>query len=312
MKIALVTNCAARKALRPARRLSARSLRRGSAREVAREWVCRVRTADQRVAAKELYQGRAFREATIAAQTTGNSLHIVSAGVGFIRDTDLIPAYSLTATKNHPDAILGKISEKDLNAWWRSMSGIGVSKRSLADWIRSTRDTLVVLALTPNYLALVKNELEELRWNDLQRIRLVGPRTSADLSEDLKQFLMPYDGRLNGEDSPIRGTESDFPQRAVRHFISLVANGRSLGSPLKDSRLVRDALSGWRFDRGMVRTRLSDSELRKVISRVLRSCGGHWTVALRVLRDELHIACEQARFRAICLDVEGDNGQVKA
>jgi hypothetical protein len=303
MKIAVVTNCTSNKALVPSRQLKARFLPVGSASQVGKIWQRQLHAADQRLPAKRLYQGRGFGEAVLAAQVTGTALHIISAGVGFISAMDVIPPYNLTMQRDHPDSILNKIPDDGPADWWSSINTLGVSKKRLTEWITSTRDTLVVFSLTPSYLALIGEELCALASRDLERLRIIGPREKSLLPDPLKQLTMPYDSRLNGPDSPIKGTESDFPQRAARHFVGLLREKRGIGRASRDAKLVERAQEHWRPRVSPVRRRLVDAELRKVIQDVLRISGGRWTVALRVLRRDLKIACEQNRFREICQSI---------
>src|SRR5437899_2367257 len=146
MKIAIITNCSSRKSVRPASGLLARSLRCGTAADVAKEWSVRVRAAKQWVSAKRLYQGRAFCEALLAAEITGYPLHVISAGLGFICETDLIPPYNLTASDGHPDSIPAKIYEAEMEKWRQPKNAAAISPRCLGDWMRCKLNTLVILA----------------------------------------------------------------------------------------------------------------------------------------------------------------------
>jgi hypothetical protein len=113
---------------------------------------------------------------------------------------------------------------------------------------------------------------------------------------------MPYDDRLNGAGSPIRGTESDFPQRAALHFTELALASRASTAEAHKS-LVREALHNWPRRKTVVRKKLPEAALRRVIDSVLRECDDQWSRALRKLRDQRKIACEQKRFRRICCEL---------
>src|SRR5687768_7737726 len=105
MRITVVTNCTARKAVRAPRLLRARSLPVGALKTVAKEWKRRLAGATERVPAAKLYQGRGFQEARRAAQLAQTPLYIISAGLGLITERDFIPAYSLTVSNDHLDAV---------------------------------------------------------------------------------------------------------------------------------------------------------------------------------------------------------------
>src|SRR3546814_9801405 len=54
--------------------------------------------------------------------------------------------------------------------------------------------------------------------------RLDAMRTGGQRGRDprLHPWLMPYDDRLDGCDSPLPGTRSDFASRAAHHFVEAV------------------------------------------------------------------------------------------
>ena len=299
MKITVVTNCTARKSEPPARPLRARSLPTGTRKEVAREWKKRLGDASTRVLAGNLYKGRAFFEAKEAARVTQSPLQIISAGLGFITALDEIPAYSLTISEGHADSISRRVKDAghfDASHWWEVLRSVGVRNRSLAEEVASSRNRLFVLALSPVYLGLVIKDLLDLSSNDLERLRIIGPRKEADLPEELRHVYVRYDSRLDGKKSTNRGTESDFPQRAGRHFVELLLkNPRT--TTLKGQRdALEKELKGWPHTKMISRTRLAEGKLRKVVERVWREVDGRPTVGLRRLRDDLAVACEQKRF----------------
>ena len=301
MKIKIVTNCTARKAYPPIAALRARSLPRGTIASLAKEWRRRVDAAPDRIVASVLYQGRAFREAIKAARLAETRLLIVSAGMGLIAETDRIPPYSLTASEDHRDALKRRLGTPlSPSEWWTALQLQGVFAKGLSDRIGSARDSIFVLALSPAYLQLIGDDLSALTPSQVDRIRLVGPRRESDAPESLRRVLMPYDDRLDGARSPIRGTESDFPQRATRHFVQAILSKPVSLDAEAHKTLVRRALQGWPRKKIVSRRRLPEKELLKEVAAVLRECDGRWSRALRRLRDQRKIACKQERFRAIC------------
>lgn len=302
MKITVVTNCTSRKALAAAPALRARSLSKGTLKSLAKEWKRRLDASEDRVPASQLYQGRAFQEARNAARLAETSLYIISAGLGLIQETDSVPAYSLTAALESPDAICSRVDaafEFRVEDWWRELRVVGVARQTLAACIRRSPDHFFVLAVSPIYLDLVAGDLLDADPTDLERVRIVGPRRETDIPEALRPFHMPYDDRLNGTSSPIKGTESDFPQRAALHFVELALASRRRTSDAHKA-LVREALQDWPRRRVLTRKRLPEAALRRAIDSVLRECNDQWSRALRNLRDQRKIACEQKRFKRIC------------
>lgn len=306
MRLIVITNCTARKALSAPHRLRAHSLAKGSLKEVMKEWKRRLREPDDRVKAMNLYQGRAYCEASKAARLAGTPLCVISAGMGLITETDRIPPYSLTISGGHADSISNRIVSRTAFSppeWWAALRTGGIGKRSLAEVVVKAKETHFVLAVSSTYLALVVEDLLELRKRDLDRVRLIGPRKTEEVHEDLQHIHMPYDSRLDGRKSSIRGTESDFPQRAARHFLELALRKRKKSTLERDRASVLRSLRGWPYKKAIVRSKLPETQLRRVVSKALREADWHWSVALRTLRDDLNVACEQGRFQKLCKDI---------
>jgi hypothetical protein len=177
------------------------------------------------------------------------------------------------------------------------------------DLVRSERKSLIVLALTSTYLQLLADDVAVLNKREIRRLRLVGPRRQSDVPAALRDIYLPYDSRLNGEGSPIKGTESDFPQRAALHFVKMVSD-EALKTPEQHKALVLRALARWPHKEIPVRRRLPENHLRRAIKQVLGECDGRRGLALRRLRDVKNIACEQKRFNRFCDQVEPRRGQV--
>lgn len=311
MRLIVITNCTARKALPTPRRLRAHSMPKGSLKQIVKEWKRRLREADHRVEALDLYQGRAHCEATKAARLADTPLWVISAGVGLITETDRIPSYSLTIADDHADSISNRVLDGAAFSpplWWAALRAAGIGKRSLAEIVAKSKETYFVVAVSSAYLGLVVEDLLELRKRDLDRVRLVGPRRKEEVPEGLQHVHMPYDSRLDGRKSPIRGTESDFPQRAGRHFIELAMRMRKKPTLERHRAMVLRALRGWPYKEAIVRSKLPETQLQRAVKRVLREADWHWSVALRTLRDDLNVACEQGRFQKMCRDIIRSRG----
>jgi hypothetical protein len=119
---------------------------------------------------------------------------------------------------------------------------------------------------------------------------------SADLHPELQPFTLPYDDRLEAIPGH-SGTRTDFPQRALRHFIEEVEGHRC---PLLEARArVESALVGLQPRHIPTRTKMTDGEIANVMRKQWRRHNGSSTQLLRYLRQEAQIACEQKRFRDI-------------
>lgn len=296
---AFLTACTQRKRFTPSPFLCARNLRGGSLQEVIEAWKARLAEAKSASRAKDLYCGRSFVEATKAAQIAQASLHIVSAGLGLVHGEQPVPSYDLTVSKGSPDSILDKLDDDRAESeWW---SGLGGSK-TLHEVFGRT-ECLIVIALPSPYLRMIAPTLTELPDSICERVRIVGGRDVRDLRPSLESARLPYDDRLDGPQSSLRGTKSDFASRALRHFVEAVLSTAPLGTAEVHAKLVESALAGWERPVAKLGVRMSDTDLKSVIRENWSRADGRTTRLLRLLRDELNIACEQKRFARLAAEI---------
>ena len=122
MQLLIVTNCSARKTATAVSALRARSLPRGTPSELAAAWRSRVDNADGRVRALQLYSGRNFSIAHEVAKYYGAELRVLSAGMGLIKPSAVVPPYDLTISTGERDCILGRAPRRQLfsaQQWWQ-------------------------------------------------------------------------------------------------------------------------------------------------------------------------------------------------
>jgi hypothetical protein len=117
---------------------------------------------------------------------------------------------------------------------------------------------------------------------------------------------MPYDDRLDGPASPIKGTRSDFAGRALRHFSDFILPGAEGGAPDHHSRAVRKAMEEWPFPSMVERRRLTDEEILSLLNEHWEAARGSTSALLRLFRDQLNVACEQGRFAALARQVRAE------
>lgn len=307
----VVTACAGRKRLPPAKGLCAADLPFGKLHEVAASWLTRLARTPRTMEASRLYVGRAFGEACRAASE--GDLYVVSAGLGLLPAHVPVPAYSLTVSPESPDDVLARITEAVSAAdWWRvgpARSGLGVD---LSELVKATADRSLLLALPLTYLDMLAPALLALPVSVHGRLRLFCGVSATRLPVPLRPCLMPYDDRLNAAASPHRGTRADFAQRAVRHFVEHVLPHSPAGTANAHRAAVEAALAGLRPPPAIRRDRRDDDELRALI-------GAHWQAAegqagrmLRVLRDQLGVACEQKRFAELFRKIRAERAAAAA
>jgi hypothetical protein len=135
--------------------------------------------------------------------------------------------------------------------------------------------------------------------SDLERVRIFTRASRAEVAPRLRPVMMPYDSRFDGPDSPIAGTRSDFAARALWHFATKVLKRAPQGTAASHARAVRGIVSRFRDQQIPIRLRRSDEELLELITEHWSAAGGRKTRLLRILRDDLGVACEQARFNRL-------------
>lgn len=307
MPAVVLTSCTNRKRCRPSLDLTAAALPMGSLEAVVRAWLSRVSAEPERVAATRLYCGRSFVEARLAARQSGAPLFVVSAGLGLIDAEEQIPSYSLTVS-NGADNVLSRITAKDGTPrdWWRCISSASPFSESLEDLAARHTESPILLALAAPYLLMLEDDLLRLPEATRDRLRIFVRGGEAIVDERLRRWVMPYDSRFDGEDSPLRGTHGDFAQRAMRHFAETILGEANGASPETHRAAVARALAPLKPPPPIRRAPATDDQVKEVIR-------AHWTAVdgragrmLRVLRDEAQIACEQGRFARLFRAVQAE------
>jgi len=257
--------------------------------------------------ALEVYVGRAFSEAQLCKKLTNGRLFIVSAGLGLICDQTQIPTYDLTiasSSANVASRIVGK--EFSRRTWWAKICRLGTNRDGISGLIRDNSAAVFCIALPSPYLDMVAEDLEQIPDLLAKKVRVFS-------SEDGRRFLpnsllpswMPYDARLDGPDSPIPGTKSDFAQRAMRHFLEHVVQ-RGGTNPRWDAKAVAECLHAMKYPSRPSRTRMTDSEITVVMKKEFKKVGGRASEMLPHLRRTLGIACEQGRFARLFRKLRAD------
>jgi hypothetical protein len=259
----------------------------GSQTALEAAWIRRLADLPQQMPAGQLYMGRGFALGANAARTSGAPLYVISAGLGLVHAERQVPSYGMTVGADGIDAIRARsVDAFDPRSWW---SAVRTSTFSIG-WADAFRgDGPVLIALTRAYAEMVVDDLLDLPEAHRMRLRLFGLALPAILPEGLVECVMPYDERL---DRMLKGTRTDFAQRALSHFVGNVPPGQDR---LADRKAVLRMLAKHAVPKRIERPRLSDDEIVTAIARHLRSVTGIGRI-LRRLRDDDGIACEQRRF----------------
>lgn len=297
--LSFITTCTNRKRIVPVRKLTARAMPKGSARSLAREWTRRISRANPVATAKELYQGRAFSEARKLAEVAGVPFYIISAGLGLFCADKQIPSYSLTVSAGSTDAIQNRCTDGAFSAatWWRMLTVRFGLQYPLTQLIAGSKGKLWLLALPISYFELVADDLDQLSDAQLERIRIIGPQADKAAHRVLEACLLDVDDRLNGPDSPLPGTQTDFAQRAARFVYDAVIRANPAGEVLAHRRAISRRLSAMRPAKRYKRQLMSDEGIMAKIKALWDVADGRSGRMLRVLRDQENIACEQGRLK---------------
>lgn len=300
----VITTCTNRKRKPVSNGLHASSLATGDLLHLAEEWGRRLEMATELFPVVEVYGGRSFQEAKCVAQQVGADLFVVSAGLGLVSASNLIPSYGCTVLDGAADSIEPKVQGCfSIVEWWAHLKRVSPFAVDLSDAVRSAGDGLILAALSESYIQMLSQDLVALSDESLARLRIFTRAPLVRLPEKLHLCVMPYDDRLDGQESPVRGTRSDFAGRALRHFSNYILPGLEGGSLDRHSGAVLRAIESWSFPSTIERQRLTDGEILELLRQHWGAARGSTSVLLRVFRDQLNVACEQGRFAGLARQV---------
>ena len=296
--VAVVTNCTTRK------RSTATPLRLAlsgtplSVGEVASAWLRQVAAQPVRAVASEVYVGRPIVDSQRVVAELSADFFVVSAGLGLVSGREPIPNYDLTVSPGQStiNTALATLRATPSD-WWLALGQAKNSNLLLNDLVRCRPGSKVFIALPSSYLAMVEGDLKSIPATCAQQL-LIFTSTAGftKVPIHLRDAVMPYDDRLEGLVGHA-GTRSDFPQRAMRHFVS-VLKGQNLAREVARATVLA-CMSATQKPVIPVRQRLSDSEISEKLRVAWVQHGGSSTRLLRFLRDTTGVACEQGRFRGL-------------
>lgn len=287
---AVLVSCSKRKTISAPASGRAVSLPRLNQKELETAWLERVRSLPPVISAGALYDGRGVRFAKETASTLGAPLYVVSAGLGLVHESRLVPAYGITLSGGGAESVRPRVLGRfNAVAWWRGVSS-GPYSSAFGDMF--TQPGLVLVAISRPYAEMLAPALDGLPDADAARVRILGVKLDQLLPSRVARCVLRYDDRL---DSLFPGTRTDFATRALVHFASEGLSELPDGDIEAHQDWVQRALeSGYSPDRSE-RPRMNDAEIIAIIERYLPQTKGVGRL-LRVLRDEEQVACEQARF----------------
>lgn len=302
----VITTCTNRKRKPVSDGLRMAALPHAELRVLANQWVRRLAAEPTRFRGEEIYGGRGFKEAVDAAGSLNARLLVVSAGLGLIDVSTAVPPYACTVLGGAMDSIRSRVvGELSVGGWWRALCELSPFAVNLHD-AAAASDGLIFVALSEAYIEMIEDDLLALPALTLSRTRLFTRAPLNRVSEALHPFVMPYDDRLDGPDSPNRGTRIDFASRALRHFVELTISDPPGRSVAEHSAAVATVQQGWRMPARTQRVRYDDVELLNLIRAHWDTERGSSSRLLRRFRDDLGIACEQSRFAELARTVRSE------
>lgn len=296
----ILTNCTNRKRGIVSSTLTSDNLNSGPIDVVARQWLDCLKNAQGENLAREIYCGRSFREAEASANSLNCPLYVVSAGLGIVSSEQPIPAYDLTVSSGTTHSIFNKFSEKTTtNTWWSSIIKLNPFGCSLIDTLERHPEGIILIALSGPYIKLLQDELLKISVHTQQRLRFFGKRLDSALPASLNGNWMPYDDRLDSAGPGYSGTQTDFSQRALRHFVTEVLVNQADEDANTHRSMVLNLLAPLGRRETPKRKRLSDQEIGNTIRNNWANGKGQSSTLLKIIRRDLGIACEQSRFQDI-------------
>jgi hypothetical protein len=274
--------------------------------DLAVDWVRRLVAVADVFPACDIYGGRSFQEALLAADLLDARMLVASAGLGLIAADARVPPYACTVLVDATDSIASRvIGDYSGSNWWQALGAVSPFSRSLQRVAQET-DGLICAALSDAYIEMIADDLCALPADVLARVRLFTRAPLDRIVLPLRPFVMPYDDRLDGPDSLVRGTRGDFAGRALHHFAELVVAEGDVRSAGEHGAAVSASLAGWRMAARFDRQRLDDAAVLDLIREHWDAERGSTARLLRRFRDDLGIACEQGRFADLARQVRGE------
>lgn len=275
--------------------------------QIAEHWRTSLAAQSSRVQAGRLYVGRSINEARKVSQVIGARLFIVSAGIGLVESDEPIPGYDISASGRGTELALtlARIGVSK-SGWWQLLT----SEKGFRWLLRENPEAIVLISLPSEYLDMVLGDLGAVPSGDLSRLRIfTSPAGRKKIRTVPGLTALPYDERLESI-TGYAGTRSDFPQRALKHFVAEL-NGHLL--PIDEaSSAVAASLCGFVCKAVPQRRRLEDGEIRRLIREARESVGENSAKLLRHLRDTELVACEQGRFSRLRRQVEAETNEARS
>src|SRR5262245_44503764 len=123
MRLIAITTCTDRKKFPVPDELAASHLPTGPQSAVTDAWLAHIKVARTVGPPTEVYSGRSFQEAVLAARAGRAEFRVISGGLGLVREDDQIPSYSLSLVRQSSEFIGARVTDKSFDApqWWHQI-----------------------------------------------------------------------------------------------------------------------------------------------------------------------------------------------
>ena len=287
-----ITHCSSRKASPPSVVLSGPAMTQA---ELAKKWCSKSSKISETETAANLYTGRGYRK-LVSRIPKNQRLLIVSAGLGLVDCSTMIPSYDCTIANGSKTSLNKYVNGKvQLTNWWNSISTSKFSEGKIANLL--PEPDFILISLTSNYLSLVA---EDLLNTNTTKVIFIGPKTKL-LDLGVNVIRAPYTDAFDGPDSPMPGIKADFAQRCHADFIGRLKKYGDLTFALQS--VVQD-MKNWRKTQPVKNKSSNDEEILTLIKKYKNKFTAIGKMN-KFFRHELNIACEQKRFTKLYRQVEG-------
>jgi hypothetical protein len=171
-------------------------------------------------------------------------------------------------------------------------------------------DGPILIALPSTYLLMILADLRSLESKTRHRLRVFSRIDVGTLPPALQPYVMPYDARFDGAGTRYPGTQVDFAQRALLHFVENILTQEPTGTHQSHAAAVEESIATLKAPSIPKRKKLSDGDVMHLIQEHWDLAQGQSSRMLRVLRDDLEVACEQSRFRDLFNEVKAKRAAV--
>jgi hypothetical protein len=262
---------------------------------------------EEAVPARDLYKGDHWQVSCKAADASGASLWVCSAGYGLLSSRDRVASYSATFSAPSQDAVAGSRSQR--LEWWRGLTQWqrrGSRVGSLTDLAASDPHGSILVAASPAYLDAIADDVLGAAALLVDPDRLVIISVGTKRGHALSGFVVFADAR---HVSRLRGTVVSLNARLAAEVLTRRGTG-PLSRRECSEHLTRVSTATPQFSYPE-RQKSSDDEVREfIIARLRQHPASSHTRLLRDFRSSGR-ACEQLRFATLfgqCASLGGQLG----